>query len=170
MRVRPVVIVGYDPAWPAAYEVERGRIAAALGEAMAGVVAIEHVGSTSVPGLAAKPVIDIMVGVRRLAGGLRCITPMVELGYECVGEHGVPGRIYFRRGAPRTHHVHLVEHSGEFWRRHLAFRDALLASPALVERYAALKRDLASRHRDDSDGYTDAKTPFIEAALAQAGG
>ena len=79
----PIVIAEYDLAWPAAYEREREAIVEALGEAMAGVIAIEHGGSTSVPGLAAKPIIDIVIGVREQAAGVPCITPIVGLGYRC---------------------------------------------------------------------------------------
>jgi GrpB-like predicted nucleotidyltransferase (UPF0157 family) len=164
----PVVIVDYDPAWPARFEKERAAIATAFGGAMEGVAAIEHVGSTAIPGCAAKPVIDIMIGVRSLADGLRCITPIVRFGYECMGEAGLPGRIYFRKGAPRTHHIHFVEHECDFWVRHLLFRDTLRARPDLVEQYSALKRGLAATFGHDRIGYTEAKSPFIESALARA--
>lgn len=163
-----ILIADYDPAWPEAFARERDAIVAALGEATRSVVAIEHVGSTSVPGLAAKPVIDIAIGVREVADGVPCITPMVALGYECRGEGGVPGRIYFRKGQPRSHHIHLVPHDGAFWREHMTFRDLLRARPDLVEEYARLKRELAARYGADRIGYTDAKTPFIQSALAQA--
>ncbi len=165
---RNLLIVDYDPSWPQRFEAERDAMVASLGEAMAGVAGIEHVGSTSVPGCAAKPIIDIMIGVRALVDALRCITPVVQLGYDCVGEYGIPGRVYFRKGVPRTHHVHLVEQGSEFWERHLLFRDTLRGSPGLVEQYSALKRDLAFEYGDDRVGYTEAKTPFIEAALAEA--
>jgi len=147
------------------FEEERRHIVEACGDA---IVAVEHVGSTAVPGLAAKPIIDIMPGVRTLEDGLRCISPIVALGYECIGELGIARRIYFRKGEPRSHHVHLVEHGGEFWLRHLAFRDLMRSRPDLVEQYAALKRELAAKVGSDREGYTEAKTPFIQAALAQA--
>ena len=167
-RPAPVVIVPYDPRWPVTFAREREALVAALAHVIAGVVAIEHVGSTSVPGCAAKPVIDIMLGARTLRDGLRCITPVVRLGYECMGEYGIPGRLYFRKGQPRSHHIHLVEHGGDFWERHIAFRDVLRARPDLVEQYGELKRELAAKFGDDRIGYTEAKTPFIEAAVAQA--
>ena len=167
-RPAPVRIVPYDPAWPEAFARERDAIVQALGEAMDGVAGIEHVGSTSVPECAAKPVIDIMIGARTLRDGVRCITPIVRLGYECMGEADIPGRIYFRKGEPRSHHIHLVEHGGDFWERHIAFRDVLRARPDLVRQYSELKRELAAKFGDDRIGYTEAKTPFIEAAVAQA--
>src|SRR3990170_5477466 len=129
----PIVIANYYPAWPARFDEEREAIVAALGEATGSIVAIEHVGSTSVPGLAAKPILDIMIGVRQVADGVPCITPIVQLGYECRGEFGIPGRLYFRKGEPRTHHIHMVAHEGEFWQRHLAFPDLLRGRPDLVE-------------------------------------
>ena len=166
--MQSILIADYDPRWPEAFEGEKARIVAALGELMDSVVVIEHVGSTSVPGCGAKPVIDIMIGARTLRDGVRCITPIVRLGYECMGEADIPGRIYFRKGEPRSHHIHLVEHGGDFWERHILFRDALRARPDLVEQYGELKRELAAKFGDDRIGYTEAKTPFIEAAVAQA--
>jgi GrpB-like predicted nucleotidyltransferase (UPF0157 family) len=164
-----IEIVDYDAGWPQRFAAERDAMVAALGDAMVGVAGIEHVGSTSVPSCAAKPIIDIMVGVRALADGVRCITPIVSLGYECVGEYGIPGRVYFRKGAPRTHHVHLVEQGSQFWSRQLVFRDALRSRRELVERYSALKRELAARYGSDRVEYTEAKTPFVEGVLAEAG-
>jgi GrpB-like predicted nucleotidyltransferase (UPF0157 family) len=165
----PVVIVDYDPTWPQQFEAERDAMVAALGDAMDGVLSVDHVGSTSIPRCPAKPIIDILIGVRELADGVRCITPMVTLGYECVGEFGIPGRIYFRKGVPRSHHVHLVEHGSDVWGRTLGFRDALRARPELVEQYANLKRELAARFGSDREGYTEAKSPFVKGVLAEAG-
>ncbi|MEK7247869.1 MAG: GrpB family protein, partial [Chloroflexota bacterium] len=126
-------------------------------------VAIEHVGSTAVPGLAAKPIIDIMPAIRSLADARHIIAPMEALGYEYVPEFedDLPERRYFRRGVPRSHHVHVVETTSTFWRRHLAFRDYLRAHPETAAEYAALKRRLADGYGSDSGGYTNAKTEFI---------
>lgn len=162
----PVLIADYDLRWPEEFAREKERIVRSLGDATGG--AIEHVGSTSVPGCAAKPIIDIMIGVRELAVGERCIEPLVGLGYEYMGEYGIPGRFYFRKGEPRSHHIHLVEHGCDFWVRHIAFRDLLRARPDLAEQYSALKRELAGQYGADRVGYTEAKTPFIDAVLAQA--
>lgn len=162
----PVIIVDYDPAWPQAFVQEHKRIAGALAN-VAGVTGIEHVGSTAVPGLAAKPIIDIMIGVRKLADGERGVGPLVGLGYEYLGEYGVLGRLYFRKGSPRSHHVHLVQHGGDFWERHLLFRELLREQSDLRDQYAALKRALAEQYRANREGYTEAKTSFIQSALAQ---
>jgi GrpB-like predicted nucleotidyltransferase (UPF0157 family) len=142
------------------FEEERDRISGAIGRWLA---AIEHVGSTSVPGLAAKPIIDIMPGLRSLADAPHIIGPMEALGYEYVPEFEaqLPERRYFRRGIPRTHHVHVVEASSRFWRRHLAFRDWLRAHPGDAAAYAELKRKLATQYGADRAGYTDAKSEFI---------
>lgn len=161
----PVTVADYDPRWPVLFQEERARIAEALGEL---ALAIEHVGSTAVPGLAAKPVIDIMIGVRELAAGERCVAALEDLGYEYRGDGGIPDRHYFRRGAPRTHHIHLVAFGGDFWDRHIRFRDLLRERPDVAEQYAALKRQLAAQYRTDRLAYTEAKTPFIEGALENA--
>ena len=164
---RDVIVVEYDPSWPERYERERAAIVEALGDVMEGVAGIEHVGSTAVPGLAAKPIIDIMVGLRELPVGERCVQPLEALEYEYRGEAGIPGRYYFRKGNPRSHHLHMVEHGSEFWRRHILFRDLLRKRPAVAREYAALKKELAVRYRTDRLAYTEAKTPFIDAALAR---
>jgi GrpB-like predicted nucleotidyltransferase (UPF0157 family) len=163
----PVLVVDYDPGWPAAYERERALIAEALGALL---VDVEHFGSTSVPGLGAKPVIDIMAGVRDFHQGLRCVEPMEGLGYQYKGEFGIPGRHYFRKIQDdlRSHQVHMVQAGGEFWRRHLLFRDYLRAHPDEARRYFELKLRLAEEYRHDREGYTEAKSDFIEAALAKA--
>jgi GrpB-like predicted nucleotidyltransferase (UPF0157 family) len=161
----PVLVVEYDPEWPRRYEEERGRIVAAFGGLIA---AIEHVGSTAVPGLGGKPIIDIMIGVARLEDGERCVGPMEGLGYEYRGEAGIPGRLFFRRGLPRTHQVHLVEHGSELWERHVLFRDFLRAHPEAAAEYADLKKELAVRFRTNRDAYSEAKTAFIRSVEERA--
>jgi GrpB-like predicted nucleotidyltransferase (UPF0157 family) len=162
---RPLVLTPYDAAWPGAFAAERARISAAFGGLPAEV---EHVGSTSVPGLAAKPVLDIMVGRPPASDAAPYVAALVALGYEHRGAHGIPGRDYFVRGEPRSHQVHMVALGGGFWRRHLAFRDELRRSPATADAYAALKHRLAARFRDDRDAYLEGKTEFIEGVVARA--
>ncbi len=159
-----VVVVDYDPRWPLRFEEEKARMVEALGDT---VVAIEHVGSTAVAGLAAKPIIDIMVGIRKLHDGERCIEPLEALDYEYRGEAGIPGRLYFRKGEPRSHHLHMVEHGSEFWQRHILFRDLLRSDPKVSRRYGELKKELAIKYRADRLAYTEAKSPFIESVLAR---
>jgi len=161
-----IVIAGYDRRWPAMFEAERARIVEAIG---GWLVDIQHVGSTSVPGLAAKPIIDIMPGIRSLADAPRIIDPLARIGYEYVPEYEdqLPERRYFRkppgpeRQWRRDFHMHIVETTSDFWRRHLAFRDYLRSHPEACAEYAALKRKLAAQFSADRDGYTDAKTGFI---------
>jgi|FLYL01.1.fsa_nt_gi GrpB-like predicted nucleotidyltransferase (UPF0157 family) len=161
-----IVVAEYDPRWPALFEAERALILGAVGGLLA---AVEHVGSTAVPGLAAKPIIDIMLGLRSLADAPAVIAGMAGIGYEYVPdyENELPERRYFRKpGGPelagsRRFHVHAVETTSQFWRRHLAFRDYLRAHPEACAEYAALKRRLAAEFGNDRRGYTEAKTEFI---------
>jgi GrpB-like predicted nucleotidyltransferase (UPF0157 family) len=166
---RPVLIVDYDPRWPILYEGEKDLILGAVGLL---VVAIEHIGSTAVPGLGAKPIIDIMVAVRRLADAEQCIGPLEGIGYEYVPEYNdiIPERRYFHKGPAegRTHHLHMVELTSDFWERHLLFRDFLRTHPEEAHRYYELKKELAARFRVDREAYTDAKTSFIESVVAKA--
>jgi GrpB-like predicted nucleotidyltransferase (UPF0157 family) len=163
----PVTITDYDPAWPVMYEAERRRIVEAIGPWL---VDIQHVGSTSVPGLAAKPVIDIMPGVRSLADDRHFIGPMESIGYSYVPvyEDDIPDRRYFRRGEPRLFHVHVTEAGGDFWNKHLAFRDYLRTHPDTADEYASLKRRLAAEHGADRLGYVNGKSDFIEDIVRQA--
>jgi GrpB-like predicted nucleotidyltransferase (UPF0157 family) len=163
---QPVEVVDYDPEWPRMFAEEKARILEACGEWLE---VIEHIGSTSVPGLAAKPIIDMMPGLRRLEDGRHCIEPMEKLGYQYLGEYGIPGRLYFNRGVPRSHHVHMFVVGHGQWDRHLLFRDYLRTHPQAAAAYADLKRELARRHREDRDAYTDAKTEFVRTIEAQAG-
>jgi GrpB-like predicted nucleotidyltransferase (UPF0157 family) len=158
-----IEIVEHDPSWAARFEEEQPQLAEIFdGRA----VAIEHIGSTSVPGLCAKPIVDILVGIRELELSNAEIEAMERLGYEYLGEFGVPGRLYFRKGDPRIH-VHVVAHSGDHWKRHLAFRDALRSNPEERRRYDKLKRRLAAEGHP-REVYSELKTPFIREVEARA--
>jgi GrpB-like predicted nucleotidyltransferase (UPF0157 family) len=162
-----VVIVDYNPAWPQMYAEERALIVSAMGPWL---LDIEHGGSTSVPGLAAKPIIDIIVGVRRLDDAMECVKSLAAVGYEYKPDDDlIAERRYFNKGPQERHrHLHVVELGGDFWRRHLAFRDYLRTHPDTAQQYAALKRELAHRFADDSVAYTGAKTEFIRSVEALA--
>ncbi len=164
----PVRIHDYDLRWPQDFEGEKAQILQIVGSP---IVAVEHVGSTAVPGLGAKPIIDIMVGARSLEDAARCFGPLREIGYEYVPEYEaeMPDRRYFHKGprAARTHHLHMVEFEGPFWRKHLVFRDFLRTHPDRARVYEGLKRELAARFVEDRVGYTEAKTKFIEEAIAE---
>ena len=127
------------------------------------LVAVHHIGSTSVPGLAAKPVIDVLLEVRRVEQLDGVDAGMEGLGYTVMGEFGIPGRRFYLKGKlDRTHHVHAFNRGCPDVTRHLAFRDYLVAHPEVAAEYAALKCDAARRFRDDNDGYCDAKDAFVK--------
>jgi hypothetical protein len=163
LRVR---VVPPDPAWAGQFALLRSGLLRILGEE---AVAVEHVGSTSVPGLAAKPVVDVTAGLR--------VFPMHEARKAALVADGwtfdpavqdIPGRQYFSRGIPFFAHLHACLHGGEFWRSHLVFRDALRARPDLAREYEALKHRLAAEAGDDRLAYLAGKAPFIERVLREA--
>ena len=166
LRRGAVAVRDYDPRWPAEYE----REAALLMAVLDGVVAeLEHVGSTSVPGLAAKPVIDIAVAFTdraKLEEGRR---RLVAAGYDDRGDFGDRGGVIVAKGpmSNRTHVLHLVEATDDQWWRYLVFRDALRADEALRERYATLKKRLADEYWRDRQTYLDGKQPFIDQVVAE---
>jgi putative glutamine amidotransferase len=168
-RNREYGLVDYDPSWPTMFEEESARIRATLGDV---AVRIEHVGSTAVPALAAKPVIDIQVSVVEMTPRGRFVAPLVELGYEFVADPIDTEHEYFKREANgvRTYQIHVCPAGSAWERRHLAFRDHLRANPQDAARYAELKRRLAADHPRDIMTYVEGKTPFIreieERALA----
>lgn len=161
-----VTVVDYDAEWPAQFAAERVRLAQAFGD---DAVLIEHIGSTSVPGLSAKPIIDVVVAVRHLPLPVERVTAMEALGYEHLGEYGIAGRVYFRRRSPRprTHHVHVYASGSDRIGDHLLLRDHLRAHPAEAARYAELKRKLASQHRDGA-AFQSGKSAFIAEMLERA--
>ncbi len=158
-----VELKDHDPLWRDLFRQERVSLLETLGPL---AVSIEHVGSTAVPGIRAKPVIDILVTVDRarpedVEGALG------KLGYVHV-PIGDPERLFFRKGMPRTHHVHVVRHGGEEHAKHLLFRDRLIAHPEEAAAYGRLKDDLAIRFREDRQAYSDGKDEFIARILDRA--
>lgn len=162
-----VKLLAHDEDWHRLFAEEKARIAAAVGEF---VLAIEHVGSTSVCGIAAKPVLDIAVAIRDRASGERCVAPLENIGYKYRGENGIAGRFYFVKGAParRTHHLHMLLEESEELENHFAFRDYLLKFPETAAAYDRLKKLLAEKHPNDRDAYLDGKAEFIEGVLKAA--
>ena len=174
-----VVIADYNPAWPAQFAEEAERIGAALGNDL--IVTIEHFGSTAVPGLPAKPIIDLLVGVRSLPEArARAIPALESLGYAYWADDPAPDRLFFVKGlppyGPRTHHVHLVDLSmsqdprlGNFtFADRLLFRDYLRVHPEEAQRYAALKRDLSAQFAEDREAYTNGKTDYVYGVMQKA--
>jgi GrpB-like predicted nucleotidyltransferase (UPF0157 family) len=154
-----VLIQDYDPSWPDNFLKLTAKVKAALGPL---VVTVEHIGSTAVPGLAAKPIIDLDAVLASTTDLPEAIQLLARIGYVHEGDLGIAGREAFRSpaGEPRHHLYVLIDGANEL-RRHLAFRDALRADDGLRDRYDTLKRGLAEAHRRDRSGYTEAKSAFI---------
>ncbi len=155
---KPVVIADYDPEWPGTFRNEKKILEETLGE---NALAIEHIGSTSVEGLAAKPIIDILIGVKSLDEAQICIDRIVKLGYVYHPEYEneLPDRRYFDKPG---FHIHMAEKDGNFWKKHVFFRDYLGAHPETKREYEDLKKKLSVEYRNDRGTYTDMKGPFIE--------
>jgi len=157
-----VEVVPHDPIWRSKFEDESKLIALALGD---NVVTIHHIGSTSIPNIYAKPIIDMLVQVKDIAKLDEQSSAMTALGYEIMGEFGIPGRRFFRKDnetGTRTHHVHIFEFNLSEVQRHLAFRDYMIAHPDDAHKYSELKRKLAKQYPEDLRGYVDGKDGFIK--------
>ena len=170
----PVAVVAYDAAWPRLFDREAARLRDCLPAGLIG--RIEHFGSTAVPRLAAKPIIDMLVEVSSLEAVRDRIAPILEArGYEffwrptAAGESDIGYAWFIRRDAEgrRTHHVHMLERDSKDWER-LLFRDYLIDHPAAAAEYAQLKRRLAAEHPDDRRAYARAKTAFIVRTMREA--
>ena len=162
-----ILVVDYDPGWPAAFESLRSRVWPHLQDV---ALSIEHVGSTSVPGLAAKPIIDMTIIVPGPADVPIAITRLAKAAYVHRGDLGVTGREAFQapEGLP-AHHLYLCVAGNEALRNHLAVRDFLRAHPEAAREYGALKKRLAESHTDDIDAYVEGKSEFLLAILARSG-
>ena len=165
-----IVVSDYDPGWPKLFEKESARIKNALGSF---ALTIEHAGSTAVPGLPSKPIIDLLVAVPSVEEAKqRCIGPIEELGYAYIPAYAswLPGELFFRKGPPGpwTHHLHLMELSNPRWDTLLVFRDYLRAHPEAVQAYGRIKRALAASSKDDIEAYRTGKTAFVEEMTAKA--
>jgi len=164
----PIRLAPYDPAWPARFEAERAALDSAIGEWVVG--GIHHVGSTAVPGLEAKPIVDILVGVRDLDESRACFEPLAQLDYMYAPY--LPEEMHWLckpHPSRRTHHLHLVPVDTKRYRDELAFRDRLRGDPGLAKEYVALKRELAGCFADDREAYTEGKSAFIKDALCRIG-
>jgi GrpB-like predicted nucleotidyltransferase (UPF0157 family) len=166
-----VEIVDYDPRWPLLFDEEARRLRSVLDPSL--VVGLEHFGSTAIPGLSAKPIIDILVAVRSLAAAKASfVDALRKLDYVYWADNPKKDRMFFVKGMPpfgskRSHHVHVTELQGEMWQR-LAFRDYLRAHPEEAETYDRLKRRLAAEHQMDREAYTAAKSAYVESVMRKA--
>ena len=166
-----IEIVDYDPRWPTMFAEEAALVSQALDPDL--LIGVEHFGSTAIPGMAAKPIIDILIAVRSLAEARATVVePLQRLDYVFWADNPKTDRMFFVKGMPpygarRTHHVHITEPTGEMWLR-LTFRDYLRTRPDEAQRYERLKRDLAVVHHADREAYTDAKAAFVKEILTKA--
>jgi GrpB-like predicted nucleotidyltransferase (UPF0157 family) len=163
----PIQLVPYDPSWPQQFEHERAQLARILATWTTGP--IEHIGSTAIPGLAAKPIIDIMAPVQDLDVSRDALPAVASHGYLYFPYHADVMH-WFCKPSPshRTHHLHLVPAGSRLWIERLAFRDHLRRNAAMAAEYSALKHHLAAVHQHDREAYTDAKGPFVQRVLELA--
>ena len=157
-------IIEYNPDWPDLFEQEKARVVSALG---IGEERFQHIGSTAVPGLGAKPVLDMMAGIPSMATASKLVPLLEAIGYEWRGET-LPGTLYIRKAEPRRFNLHVTAYGGAFWEDHLLFRDYLRAHRDACVDYEALKRDLMSASAHDPPAYNDGKTDFIRAIVNRA--
>lgn len=162
-----VVIEDYSSNWPVEYEKEAMKINKIFGDKVLG---IEHIGSTSVEGLGAKPIIDFMVGISDLKEAEEFTGALQEIGYEYVFHKTFPNRRFYRKGEWRagTHHLHVYKYGSEEWNHNIWFRDYLRSHPDALIQYNQLKKDLAEKHNMDRVAYTNAKHPFITEIIDKA--
>lgn len=160
--MKNVELVPYTDKWQKLFATEAREIARALEEI---VVAVNHIGSTSIPAIYAKPIIDILVEVEAIEAVDRRNANMAALGYEVMGEFGISGRRYFRKNdhaGHRTHHVHIFTAKSAEALRHLSFRDYLIAHPAEAQAYSELKKSLAEKYPQSMESYIQGKDDFIK--------
>lgn len=165
LRRTDVRLLEYDSEWERIFQAERARLAEVLGERAA---AIEHIGSTSIPGLKAKPILDIAVGLWTMEDAAVLVRPLEELGYVYRPKSGTPERLFFAKGPEerRTHYLHCEVYGSASWRGQLLFRDRLIQNPQLRQAYQALKEQFAAQYPDDRQRYTQGKESFIQQVLS----
>ncbi|MGK7916754.1 MAG: GrpB family protein [Prochloraceae cyanobacterium] len=158
--------VPHNPEWKRLFEEEKELLQTAIAK---DVLDIQHIGSTSIPGIIAKPILDIAVAVANFEAAAVCIKPIENLGYIYMGEYGLPGRHYFIKGDwIRIHNIHMWEIHSQDWKRHILFRDYLIQHPEIAKEYTELKLKLLEEHKGDRDKYQDGKSSFIQWVEQQA--
>ena len=160
-----VSVSPYREEWNVLFELEKENIEEAIGDY---VEDIQHVGSTSIPGMCAKPKLDVAIAVEDFDEAKVCIEPLAGIGYEFRGENGIPRRHYFGKGDPRTHQIHMFEKTSADWKDMVLFRDCLRSNRSLARDYSRLKRDLANRFPKDRPSYQAGKAGFIEEVIKKA--
>ena len=159
MTERRVHLRRYSAVWKWLFRKEKVLLRIAM---RGHVLDIQHVGSTAIPGMVAKPIIDILAAVADFERAFACVAPIEQLGYEYKGETEGQRQYYFLKGDPERYHLYLVERSGEMWVRRIAFRDYLVGHPEIARQYADLKQQLARQFPEDLRAYQDGKLPFVE--------
>ena len=157
-----VKVISHNPQWQKEFDAESQQIESIIGQ---NLVFIHHIGSTAIAEIYAKPIIDILVEVKKIDLVTEKTSAMIALGYEAMGEFGLIGRRYFRKENPsgiRTHHLHIYETNSPEIKRHLAFRDYMIAHPQAAEQYSLLKQELAKKYSNDIESYMDGKNNFIK--------
>ncbi|HEX8844469.1 MAG TPA: GrpB family protein [Pyrinomonadaceae bacterium] len=149
--------------WADLYLEEEKRIKAAVGHL---IVDLQHIGSTAIPGIKAKPILDMMAGVAQLEKALLCKAPLEAIGYDYIAQAGIANDYVFGKGVARTHYLHVVEYGGAKWTDHLRFRDRLRSDPVLAQAYERLKEELSRKFSDSRAKYHDAKSKFISEVVA----
>jgi len=160
LRVSP-----YREEWKNLFEIEKRDIKKIIGDY---IKDIQHVGSTSIPGMPAKPILDIAIAVKDFEEARICIKPLCDMGYTFKGENGIPRRHYFLKGEPCTHHIHLLEKISEEWERLILFRDYLRANQKTAEEYKELKRNLSEKLQGDRKAYQAAKSDFVASVIRKS--
>ncbi|MBN1872856.1 MAG: GrpB family protein [Anaerolineae bacterium] len=162
-----VQLVPHNPLWQTYFDLESHRLYAALG---AYVKEIRHIGSTAIPGIYAKPILDVMVGLVNIADVRHCEALLVALGYTYEGEQAISGWHFFKKKAGNltTHHLHVVEWNGSYWLDHVLFQEYLFRHPEVAEAYESLKLALEKKHADNREAYTRDKTDFINKVTEMA--
>lgn len=159
-----IKLVSFDPIWKALYRDEALRINKKLGNQ---IIEIQHIGSTAIPNIYAKPIIDIMIGIKNLEENEITIEGLIELGYEYLGEAGVPERLYFRKRNSSNFNIALCQYKGEIWDNNILFRDFLLNHPDAAANYSAVKKSALDSGADTLLSYSKIKHPFIDEIIKQ---
>ncbi len=163
-----VKLENYNEKWKDIFEEESKLISSKINKFLIG---IQHIGSTAIPGIAAKPIIDIAVAIDSLSNVEKIIKLLHELGFQYRGEQGIPGRHLFVKGDEenRTHHLHVVENDHHEWKTHILFRDYLKSNSKVAKEYSNLKIELAKKYEFDREKYTEGKSEFIQKIIEKAG-
>lgn len=161
-----VELHSYNSEWQLLFEEEKKELLSLLQKY---IIGIEHIGSTAIPGLISKPIIDIMLGLKKYSDSEKCIIKLGNIGYKCFGECGRPGRLFFIKGGIKsTHHLHLVEYGSIYWRENILFRNYLRRHKNVANEYASIKKELAKRYKNNRDAYRFYKSLFVENTLKKA--